>query len=197
MIDPQRIRIRRALDRDVSPLTAFAFRVFYETFAHNNDPAALAAYMAEAYSEDATAATLCDPRLEYHLLHVDGALAAYALLEPRATFACLSLRHPLRITRFYVDRAWQGLGVAHRLMEHCLTTARAHGADGVWLGVWEHNHRARAFYQKYGFVEVGTMPFRFGPEMQEDLVVELRFPGNEAAADARRSTCDGGPAEGG
>jgi ribosomal protein S18 acetylase RimI-like enzyme len=37
-------------------------------------------------------------------------------------------------------------------MEHVLQQAAQAGCDAVWLGVWEHNPRALAFYRKWQFV---------------------------------------------
>lgn len=204
-------QIRRATVADVPELTAFAAGVFHDTFAHNNDPAALAAYMADAYSPAFFAADVTDPGVRVDLLHViepecapapgdvagpsgagrSGAtrepatqshalrqsLAGYVRLVPGATQPCVALRRPVQISRFYVGPAFHGRGVAVRLMEHCVAVARSLEADGLWLGVWEHNPRARAFYRKHGFVEVGVMPFQFGPEMQEDLVMQRPLGG--------------------
>ena len=47
-------------------------------------------------------------------------------------------------------------------MRRCLEEGRARGHDVLWLGVWEHNARARAFYARWGFVEVGEMRFLLG-----------------------------------
>ena len=43
--------------------------------------------------------------------------------------------------------------------------------DLIWLGVWEQNPRAIAFYTKWGFVEVGAQTFRLGSDLQRDLVM--------------------------
>ncbi len=44
------------------------------------------------------------------------------------------------------------------------------GNDVVWLGVWEHNPRAIAFYKKIGFREVGSHVFPLGTDPQRDLI---------------------------
>ena len=41
----------------------------------------------------------------------------------------------------------------------------------LWLGVWERNVRAQAFYRKQGFTVVGSQIFRLGSDPQRDLVM--------------------------
>jgi ribosomal protein S18 acetylase RimI-like enzyme len=50
------------------------------------------------------------------------------------------------------------------------------GARTLWLGVWERNPRAIAFYRKCGFTEVGTQTFVLGTDHQRDLVLERPIP---------------------
>ncbi|MCC6781841.1 MAG: GNAT family N-acetyltransferase, partial [Planctomycetes bacterium] len=61
------------------------------------------------------------------------------------------------------------------LMDAALAHARAGGHDGVWLQVWEHNARARRFYEKCGFVAVGISTFLFGAITERDPVYQLLF----------------------
>ena len=74
----------------------------------------------------------------------------------------------MELKRLYVARAWHGQGVAQALMDAALDTARARGAQTLWLGVWERNPRAVAFYAKYGFVRVGEHTFVLGGDAQTD-----------------------------
>jgi ribosomal protein S18 acetylase RimI-like enzyme len=75
------------------------------------------------------------------------------------------------LKRFYIDRAWQGTGLAQLLMRATFDAAIASGARTVWLGVWEHNPRAIAFYRKFDFVEVGSHAFMLGRDRQTDLIM--------------------------
>ena len=43
----------------------------------------------------------------------------------------------------------------------------------LWLGVWERNPRAQAFYRKSGFADVGSQVFLVGTDAQTDRVMEL------------------------
>ena len=55
--------------------------------------------------------------------------------------------------RLLVDRKERGTGTAALAAYLDIALARA-GVDQVWLIVRNHNHRARAVYEKLGFVEL-------------------------------------------
>jgi ribosomal protein S18 acetylase RimI-like enzyme len=56
-------------------------------------------------------------------------------------------------------------------MAAAVEAARARGARTLWLGVWERNERAIAFYRKSRFADVGTQTFVLGTDRQRDLVL--------------------------
>ena len=64
-----------------------------------------------------------------------------------------------------------GQGVAQTLMAAAVETARSGGARTLWLGVWERNERAIAFYRKSGFEDAGTQTFVLGTDHQRDFVL--------------------------
>jgi ribosomal protein S18 acetylase RimI-like enzyme len=98
----------------------------------------------------------------------------FGQLRAGAAPAGVGGRSPREIYRLYVAEAWHGRGVAQPLMRRLIEQALGSGADGVWLGVWEHNPRAIAFYRKSGFVEVGEHTFVLGTDRQRDLVMQYR-----------------------
>lgn len=63
------------------------------------------------------------------------------------------------------------------MMSEVLAMVKSDGADCIWLGVWEHNPRAIAFYQKYKFKTVGEHIFQMGDDPQRDLIMALAFDG--------------------
>jgi len=83
---------------------------------------------------------------------------------------CVSDRSAIELVRFYVDRSLHGSGVARTLM-NAVDAAAASRARTIWLGVWEHNPRAIAFYLKCGFVDVGSHPFQLGRDLQTDRIM--------------------------
>ena len=156
---------------DAEAVASFAERTFRETFADDNDPADMNAYCAEAFSIATQTALLGDPAVDT-VLGVDdsGVLLAYAQIRAGG-IADIALPTPVELWRFYVDRRHHGRGLAVQLMEAVVDAARARGARTLWLGVWERNVRAQAFYRKHGFVEVGAHRFVLGTDVQTDRLM--------------------------
>lgn len=162
--------IRIARMSDAATLAALAERTFRDTFGADNSTRNLDLHCARSYGAAIQAAESRVPGRRTSVADAGGTLAGYGQLRWNGT-ACLVAARPAEIQRIYVDRPWHGRGVAQALMERLLEAARSSGADRVWLGVWEHNARARAFYRKAGFEEIGDHPFTLGDEVQRDLVV--------------------------
>jgi len=80
--------------------------------------------------------------------------------------------NPIEIVRLYVSKESIGSGVGAALMRDCLNESARLGFRTLWLGVWEHNYRAQAFYRKWNFVEVGTHIFHLGDDAQRDLLMQ-------------------------
>jgi diamine N-acetyltransferase len=94
----------------------------------------------------------------------------------------VSANAPGEIQRLYVADQWHGKGIAQELMRACLEELMRHGSDAVWLGVWEHNPRAIAFYKKIGFVEAGDHIFPLGRDPQRDVIMVKRLSGKVSGA---------------
>ena len=76
----------------------------------------------------------------------------------------------LELKRIYVLEAYQGKGVAQALMNFYMDFAIKNNYEVVWLGVWEQNEKAKAFYAKYGFIDSGyTHDFPIGNTPQTDV----------------------------
>jgi GNAT superfamily N-acetyltransferase len=171
--DNSAVTIRVADAADAAVLADLARRTFYDTFAHNNDPDDMALYLQSAYSVEIQSRELADPGITTLLVEADGRAVAYAQIRADHVPPCVEGPDPIELWRFYVDREWHGQGIAQRLMARVRQVARERGARALWLGVWEKNDRARAFYAKCGFIDAGDHIFLFGTDPQTDKVMVL------------------------
>ena len=165
------ITIRQATAADAAVFTALAASTFVDTFGAENTPEDMAHYLGEAFSEDRQRAEIADPRHTVIIAEQAGEAVGYAMLrEGNAPDSVLD-RDAIEIARLYAVTHAIGKGIGAALMQRCLDVAAARGRRTVWLGVWEHNPRASAFYRKWGFVDVGTKGFVLGRDHQTDRVM--------------------------
>jgi GNAT superfamily N-acetyltransferase len=164
--------IRRAGPADAGLLTELGARTFSETFAADNSPEDLAAYLAASFSPARQTAELADPASTFFIAEVGGLAAGYAHLHAGEPAGCVGGAKPVELVRLYVSREWLGRGVGEALMRACVDGARRAGHETIWLGVWERNGRAQAFYRKWDFRAVGEHVFQLGSDPQTDIVME-------------------------
>lgn len=163
--------IREAKLEDARALAELAERTFRDTFGPVNRPEDMALHCATTYGEALQSAEIADPQ-RLTLVAEDGAsLVGFAQLRWGTAPPCVLAKHPGELQRLYVIAPWHGRGLAQALMKTSLDAMRKRGSDVAWLGVWEHNPRAIAFYKKLGFVEVGEHVFPLGTDPQRDLVM--------------------------
>jgi ribosomal protein S18 acetylase RimI-like enzyme len=165
------IKIRYAKSGDNIQLAEFGARTFSESFGADNAPEDMAAYLAESFSPEIQAVELADPSSVFLIAEIDGVLVGYARLKEGDAPVNVSGGRPVELVRIYAGVEWIGRGVGKALMEACLAEAVRRGCDLIWLGVWDRNPRAQAFYRKWGFVEAGSHPFKLGSDMQVDMVM--------------------------
>jgi ribosomal protein S18 acetylase RimI-like enzyme len=166
-----RIQIRLAQPSDAVALSDLAVRTFRDTFAAANTAEDMAMYLAKSYSVAQTEQELADPAMATLVAESDGTLIAFAQLRLGSAPPGPETAAPVEIWRFYVDQPWHGRGIAAELMARVESHAADHGAQTLWLGVWEHNARGIAFYRKTGFTDVGEQEFVLGTDVQRDRVM--------------------------
>jgi diamine N-acetyltransferase len=163
--------LRVAVAADAPALAELAERTFRDTFAADNTKDDMDLHCTETFGAAIQGEEIADSSFVTLVAEHEGALIGYGQLQWRAAPEAVVAEKPAEIARLYVDRGWHGRGVAQQLMAALLSAAAAGGADRVWLGVWEHNPRAIAFYRKHGFVEVGSHVFQLGRDPQRDLLM--------------------------
>ena len=166
------LTIRRADPGDAGLLAELGARTFSETFAADNSPEDMAAYLAASFNHARQTAELNDPASTFFIAEVGGLAAGYAQLHAGEPAEGVEGAKPVELVRLYVSREWHGRGVGEALMRACVEGARRAGHETIWLGVWERNGRAQAFYRKWNFREVGEHFFQLGSDPQRDILME-------------------------
>ncbi len=166
--------IRRGEASDAALLAELGARTFSETFAADNTPENMSAYLASAFTPAQQATELSDSRSSFHIAEVDGVAVGYALLRTGEVPDGVTGDRPIELVRLYVSKESLGAGVGAALMQACIDDAKQRGHQTLWLGVWENNTRAQSFYRKWNFHEVGTHVFQLGDDPQTDILMQRR-----------------------
>ncbi len=163
--------IRRARRDDATQLSIIAEKTFRDTFAGANAPEDMDLHCRTSYSVAIQAREIADPERVTLLCEDGGRLVGFAQLRWGKAPICVVADAAGEIQRLYVTSEFHGKGIAHDLMNACMDEMTGHRSDVVWLGVWERNPKAIAFYKKFGFHEVGAHVFPLGSDLQRDVVM--------------------------
>ncbi len=179
-METENITIRPAQADEAKFLSELGARAFYQAFARDNTPENMAAYLAGSFSPEKQAEELARPGSRFFILEIDGTPAGYAHMQDSPAPECVTGNDPVELVRFYLLDGWKGKGIGSQLMQTCIDEARGRGADVIWLGVWENNARAIAFYQKWDYAIVGAHSFQLGDELQQDFIMQRAVDLGEA-----------------
>ena len=163
--------IRPATPHDNKLLAEVGAETFHDSFAEDNTPEDMQVYLSASFSPELQCLELADPRSKFLIAEINGEVVGYSHLKFEVAPHVDVGDRPVEIVRFYSRKQWIGKGVGAQLMEKCLQEAVAAGCDAIWLGVWEINSRAIAFYRKWGFSEAGKQTFQLGDDIQQDLLM--------------------------
>ena len=167
------ITIRQAGAGDHERIASLARETFVDSFAADNRPEDMAAYLAKAFGPSMQAAELTEPSSLFLIAETEDKPAGYARLVEASAPPCIQAKKPIQLSRLYARKPWIGKGVGAALMTACIDESIRRRCDGIWLGVWGKNARAIQFYNHWGFVQMGTQPFVLGNDRQTDFVLWL------------------------
>jgi GNAT superfamily N-acetyltransferase len=168
----ENVTIRRATAADAALLAELARRTFYDTFVLDNTPENMNAYLDSAYSPEIQGRELADSAILFLIAEIGGSAVGYAMLRKGKTPACIQGANPIELGRLYSTKDWIGRGIGAALMQATIHEAQQQGHQTLWLGVWERNPRAQAFYSKWSFVVVGQHIFQVGDDAQTDNLMQ-------------------------
>jgi len=168
------IDYRDATPADWAALDGMAQASWLETFGHSCSAEDLALYLGQAFGPAGQLRRdLSDPESRFRVALDGDVIAGFAKLTPASLDEVESGPGDRQLAQLYVLSLWQGTGVAASLMDWAIATARADGAQALFLTVWEENARALRFYARYGFVHVGDHDFPVGNQIDRDLIMRL------------------------
>ncbi|MGP1528981.1 MAG: N-acetyltransferase family protein [Treponema sp.] len=165
------IYIRIAEHTDAERLAFIAEKTFRETFVPFNTRVDMDEHCKKSYGMKIQQREIANTDKCTLLCESDNQIIGYAQINWDKTFDGIYDGPQAEIQRIYIEKDWHGTGAAQELMRAILDMVRQHKIQHVWLGVWEQNPRAMAFYKKFGFMEAGEHVFLLGSDPQRDIIL--------------------------
>ncbi len=166
------VSIRPAETTDVLQLQQFSIITFTDTYVAYNTPENMRLYIENYFNYSQVLSELSDAAMQYFLAFADDELAGYIKIRTVDEPAELVGAKHIEIERIYVLGKYKGMQIGKKLINHACETAKQQGFEIIWLGVWEENKIALAFYTKQGFAIFGEHNFVLGTEPQRDWLMK-------------------------
>ena len=167
------ITIKKVSLTDLTALQQISKTTFVQTFAEHNSEVDMADYLETSYSLEKLTNELNNPFSEFYFACIHEQVVGYLKINTGTAQTEHKDLSAFEIERIYVDAAYLGKRVGQILFEKAIELAKEKKVSYVWLGVWEENHRALAFYKKNGFVPFDKHIFKLGKDAQTDIMMKL------------------------
>lgn len=169
----EKVEIQKVMIADIEQLQQISQLTFIETFAALNSKEDMEKYIKESLSKEKLMAELSQHSSCFYFAILNGTVIGYLKLNFGQSQTELKGENSLEIERIYVLKAFHGKRVGQLFYEKAIQVAWQAKMEYVWLGVWEKNPRAIAFYKKNGFIEFDKHIFKLGSDEQTDILMKL------------------------
>ncbi|KYD05463.1 GNAT family N-acetyltransferase [Heyndrickxia sporothermodurans] len=165
------INIKKCSLEDSRKLQEISYETFDDTFKHQNTPENMKAYLEKAFNLTQLEKELANISSQFFFVYFNDELAGYLKVNTNDAQSEEMGEDSLEIERIYIKKSFQKHGLGKVLLNKALEIALEGNKKKVWLGVWEKNENAIAFYKKMGFVQTGAHSFYMGDEEQTDFIM--------------------------
>ncbi|MFG6147376.1 GNAT family N-acetyltransferase [Halobacillus sp. B23F22_1] len=165
------ITIRKCTCDDVPQLQEIGYTTFKNTFQHQNSPENMESYLNKAFTIHQVEKEIAAQNSHFYFIYVKEELAGYLKVNTGEAQTEKMGEDSFEIERIYIIDQFQKHGLGKGLLNLAIEMAVEQHKTKVWLGVWEKNENAIAFYKKMGFVQTGAHSFYMGDEEQTDIIM--------------------------
>ena len=169
------IHLQKITKNNVQDLQEVSIQTFTETFKDNNSEKSLNDYLNTAYELTKLEKELENPHSEFYFAYFNNELAGYLKININDAQSEKMGENALEVERIYIKKSFKRRGIGRHLIETAEQLAKKYQKNLMWLGVWEYNPKAIAFYETLGFKVIGAHSFFMGVEEQTDLIMSKQL----------------------
>ena len=126
------------------------------------------------FNKELVCKELQDPFDFYFIAFINNEAVGYLRMKEEETDVPVIKKYKaIELKRIYVLKEYHDKKVGAALMKFALQFAAEKKYEAVWLGVWEHNERAKAFYKKWGFFWIQVSLMIFPLEIHHKQIIGL------------------------
>jgi ribosomal protein S18 acetylase RimI-like enzyme len=165
------INIKKCNLEDLRLLQEISYETFYDTFKDQNSLENMKAYLERAFNLKQLEKELTNISSEFFFVYFNNEVAGYIKVNTNDAQSEEMGDESLEIERIYIKNKFQKHGIGKYLLNKVMEIAMERNKKKIWLGVWEKNENAIAFYKKMEFVQTGAHSFYMGDEEQIDFIM--------------------------
>ena len=166
-----RIQTKKITCEDVVLLQEISIETFTDTFKDQNSPENLKAYLDTAYDIKKLEQELQKENSEFYFVYFEQEIAGYIKININEAQSENIADEALEVERIYIRTKFKRRGIGKFLLNLAEEIAISKNKKVIWLGVWEYNSNAIAFYKKIGFIHTSSHSFFMGDEEQTDYIM--------------------------
>jgi len=163
--------VKKCNEEDLLKLQEISYETFYETFKYENSPENMNAYLERAFNLKQLENELSNRSSQFFFAYFNNQVAGYVKINSSDAQSEKMGDDSLEVERIYIRSQFQKHGLGKYLINKAIEIAVKENKRIIWLGVWEKNENAIAFYKKMGFVQTGAHSFYMGDEEQTDFIM--------------------------
>ena len=160
----------------LSKLVKLSVQTFEETFGHKNTKENMDWYFKTKMNSEQLKKELLHPNSDFYWILFRKKIIGYLKLNFNdAQTEVVNLGESFEIERIYILSNFQRKGFGKDVLSKAISLGKNKGFSYLWLGVWEQNENAIAFYTKKGFEIFDRHVFQLGNDPQTDLLMGLKI----------------------
>ena len=168
------IEIRPIQSSELTILQKIATDAYWQTFGESTTVENNQRFLDEAYTLQQFERELNEANSNYYLAWDGNEAAGFLRMRLSGEVNHLLGDNTVELQRLYIHPDHQGKKIGSVLMNFALDYASQRKFEWIWLGVWEFNFRAQAFYKKFGFKRFSEHVFQVGDDPQIDWLLKKR-----------------------
>ena len=165
------INLKKCTIEDLPVLQKISYETFNETFKHQNSPENMNSYLERAFNLKQLEKEILNISSQFFFAYSNNEIAGYLKINTNDAQSEKMGDESLEIERIYIKNKFQKHGIGKYLFNKAMDIAVESNKQKIWLGVWDKNENAIAFYEKMGFIQTGAHSFYMGDEEQIDFIM--------------------------